>query len=93
MNRTAREEWSFTIWTAAPGLRSPILRFQWKVGNVVARSDPTTKAGDDYAARIYVTFAYDPARATVREPRLRTVLPALFYGETPPHQLVVRVHP
>ena len=63
---------------------TPILRFQWKVGNVVARSDPTTKAGDDYAARIYVTFAYDPARATVREKAENSVA-HMLYGETPPH--------
>ena len=63
---------------------TPVLRFQWKVGNVIARSDPTTKAGDDYAARIYITFAYDPARATMREKAENSVA-HMLYGETPPH--------
>ena len=63
---------------------TPVLRFQWKVGNVIARSDPTTKAGDDYAARIYVTFAYDPRAATMREKAENSVA-HMLYGETPPH--------
>lgn len=38
----------------------PILRWRWKVNNVITKSDVHTKEGDDYAARIYITFEYDP---------------------------------
>ncbi len=34
----------------------PFITWQWRVDNVLARGDATTKEGDDYAARIYVVF-------------------------------------
>lgn len=34
--------------------RTPILRWQWRVDHVYKGLDGTTRAGDDYAARIYV---------------------------------------
>ena len=61
-----------------------ILRFKWKIGNLIVGSDPRTKAGDDYVARIYVTFAYDPARASVKE-KAENAVAHVLYGETPPH--------
>lgn len=61
-----------------------MLRFKWKAGGLIASSDPRTKSGDDYVARIYVTFASDPERASVREKTENTVAQVL-YGETPPH--------
>ena len=36
----------------------PILSWRWKVGNIIAKGDSRTKAGDDYAARIYVVFPH-----------------------------------
>jgi len=36
----------------------PILTWRWKVENLVAASDPTRKAGDDYPARVYVIFPH-----------------------------------
>ena len=61
-----------------------ILRFKWKPSSLIASSDPRTKGGDDYVARIYVTFAFDPERTTIREKTENTVAQVL-YGETPPH--------
>jgi hypothetical protein len=40
----------------------PILAWRWKVMNVLQKSDVRSKRGDDYAARIYITFVYDPDR-------------------------------
>jgi hypothetical protein len=37
----------------------PIVRWRWKVENILANSDVTRKEGDDYPARLYITFAYD----------------------------------
>jgi hypothetical protein len=37
----------------------PIVHWRWKVENLVKKSDVTRKDGDDYPARLYVTFEYD----------------------------------
>lgn len=36
----------------------PILSWRWKVAGTIARGDERTKAGDDYAARVYVIFPH-----------------------------------
>ena len=36
----------------------PILTWRWKVADIIAGGDSRTKAGDDYAARIYVVFPH-----------------------------------
>jgi hypothetical protein len=38
----------------------PIVRWRWKVDNLLQRSDVRRKEGDDYPARLYITFEYDP---------------------------------
>lgn len=63
---------------------TPYLSWSWKIGNVVTKSDPTRKEGDDYAARIYVTFKYDPSRLSVWQ-RTKYRAAKLIYGEYPPH--------
>jgi len=42
----------------------PVMHWRWKVDNVIRKSDVNSKAGDDYAARIYVTFAYEPDKVS-----------------------------
>lgn len=37
--------------------QTPWLRWRWKVANVLEGVDETTKAGDDYPARVYVVFS------------------------------------
>ncbi len=66
------------------------LRWQWKVGNLIESSDPRTKDGDDYAARVYVTFATDPSRSTFRERAENAVFKSL-YGEVPPRAALAYV--
>lgn len=34
----------------------PLLRWRWKIGHTLKKGDARTRAGDDYAARIYVVF-------------------------------------
>ena len=63
---------------------SSILRFKWRAGNLIPSSDPKTKAGDDYVARIYITFASDPERASLGEKTENAIANAI-YGEVPPH--------
>ena len=42
---------------------TPVLRWRWRVTGSVKGADARAKSGDDYAARVYVAFAYDPSRA------------------------------
>lgn len=37
----------------------PVIAWRWKVAGVLANDEEQSKSGDDYPARIYVTFAYD----------------------------------
>ena len=77
---------------AASGLYRPLdldprvyrtLSWRWKVEGVPTRSDPYRKSGDDYAARVYVAFRYDPEAASVWE-RARYGVHRLIYGRYPP---------
>jgi hypothetical protein len=61
----------------------PVVEWRWKVLNVLRGADVRTKAGDDYPARLYVTFAYDPARVGLLE-RAKFEAVKLFYGRYPP---------
>ena len=36
----------------------PLLSWRWKIDNIIAKGDSRTKAGDDYAARIYIVFSH-----------------------------------
>lgn len=36
----------------------PIIEWQWKIDSVLESGDVTEKDGDDYPARIYITFDY-----------------------------------
>jgi len=62
----------------------PTLEWRWKVANLVERSDMAAKRGDDYAARVYVAFKYEPARVSVWN-RVKYALIRAIYGEYPPH--------
>src|SRR4030095_525394 len=34
----------------------PVFRWTWKIENLLKKSDPTRKTGDDYPARVYAAF-------------------------------------
>jgi hypothetical protein len=40
----------------------PIIRWRWKVMNILRGADVHRKEGDDYPARLYITFEYDPQK-------------------------------
>ena len=63
----------------------PILEWRWKVDSVVVDGNARTKDGDDYAARIYVTFDYDDLgfTDTIKLKALR----ALGYDQIPARAL------
>jgi len=39
----------------------PLIEWRWKVLNIYQKGDVTSKAGDDYPARLYITFESNPA--------------------------------
>jgi hypothetical protein len=63
----------------------PILEWRWKVEGVVEDGNARTKDGDDYAARLYVTFDYDDLGFLDRAKL--TALRALGYDEIPTRAL------
>ena len=61
----------------------PIVEWRWKVSNTLQKGDVTKKEGDDYPARIYITFAYDPYKLSFGN-RVKYKTAKLLYGEYPP---------
>ncbi len=61
----------------------PVVQWSWKVSSVLAKGDMHTKAGDDYPARLYLLFDYDPEKASWIEKMARSAA-SLFYGDEPP---------
>ncbi|MBM4127936.1 MAG: DUF3047 domain-containing protein [Nitrospira sp.] len=60
----------------------PIIRWRWKVNNLVQKSDATRKDGDDYPARVYVTFEYDPDKVSVGK-KLKYKAGRVLFGDIP----------
>jgi len=60
----------------------PIVRWRWKVENVLKHSDVTRKDGDDYSARLYITFAYDPDKVSLGK-KLRFKTGQAIFGDIP----------
>jgi hypothetical protein len=61
----------------------PIVRWRWKVSNILQKGNVYRKDGDDYLARLYITFEYDPSKLSFSE-RLKYKAARLLYGEYPP---------
>jgi len=61
----------------------PIIQWEWKVTNVLEKGDVTSKEGDDYPARIYITFEYDSGRVGLLE-KAKFEAIRFFYGQYPP---------
>lgn len=61
----------------------PVVTWRWKVTKIYAKGDVTKKKGDDYPARIYITFKYDPDKAGFFE-KIKYETAKALYGEYPP---------
>jgi len=59
------------------------LAWEWKVSNVFEGGNAREKSGDDYPARIYVAFEFQPEKAGFFERAKRKTVEVLF-GETLP---------
>lgn len=67
-----------------PVAEAPVLRWRWKVARTLPKGDERRKDGDDYAARVYVAFTYDPSRVGAGT-RVKYGLAKKLKGEYPPH--------
>ena len=65
----------------------PVIQWRWKVNNILDRGDVTQKDGDDYPARIYITFAFDPDRAGILQ-RLEHEAVRLVFGPDVPYRAI-----
>ena len=60
----------------------PIVQWRWKVENLLRRSDVTQKSGDDYPARLYITFEYDPEKVSLGK-KLKYKAGQVLFGDIP----------
>jgi len=68
----------------------PIIQWQWKITDINEKTDVTQKSGDDYPARIYVAFEYNPDEAGIWE-KARFETARLIYGQYPPATVVTYI--
>lgn len=61
----------------------PVISWRWKIDHILQKGDVSKKSGDDYPARIYVTFKYEPDKVSFYE-KIKFNIIKLFYGEYPP---------
>ena len=60
----------------------PIVRWRWKIDHVLKGSDVTLKEGDDFPARLYITFAYDPDKVSFGK-KLKYKAGQVIFGDIP----------
>ena len=63
-------------------LDAPVISWRWKIDRVVEGARLGTKEGDDFAARVYVTFEIPADELTFGE-RTRLGLTRLIHGDVP----------
>jgi hypothetical protein len=61
----------------------PVLAWRWRIDGTLPKGDARSKDADDYAARLYVSFRYDPGRVGILT-RAKYALARRKYGEYPP---------
>jgi hypothetical protein len=61
----------------------PVVQWRWKVSNILKKGDVRKKEGDDYPARIYITFKYDSSKLSFFEKTKYETI-KLWYGQYPP---------
>lgn len=64
-----------------------LMRWRWKVSTVFEHGDARQKGGDDYPARIYVAFAFQPEEAGLFERAKRKAAEVLYGNQLPGNAL------
>jgi len=70
----------------------PIVEWRWKVSNIYKNGDVTRKEGDDYPARLYITFEYEAGKVgffkkAQYEAEVKALIESGFVGQ-PRHALI-----
>jgi hypothetical protein len=60
----------------------PVVHWRWKVENLLRDSDVTRKSGDDYPARLYITFEYDAQKVSFSK-KLKYKAGQILFGDIP----------
>ena len=60
----------------------PVLQWRWKILNIISKGNVRTQEGDDYPARIYITFQYDPDKVGFME-KAKYKIGQLLFGDVP----------
>jgi hypothetical protein len=68
---------------AADPVRTPILRWRWRLDRAVPATDLTRKGSDDRSLSVYVAFTWLPERASLLERSVRAILGSLAGQELP----------
>lgn len=63
--------------------RTPVLCWRWRIDAPLRTADMRTKAGDDYAARVYITFAIRPDAMDLATRTKLRIGRALFGSQLP----------
>ena len=64
-------------------MRRPMLSWEWRIDDDLEIPDHRSRAGDDFAARVYVIFEFQPERASPWERLRHRALRAIFGVELP----------
>lgn len=60
-----------------------VVRWSWKIENILKKGNVHRKEGDDYPARLYITFQFDPEKVGFLT-RVKYEFIRRWYGEYPP---------
>lgn len=63
--------------------KAPRLQWRWRIERALPEHDESRREGDDFAARVYVLFRFDPASASLWERTRHRVASALRGDELP----------
>ena len=77
-----RSERAFGTAAITLDLAAPVVSWRWKIDRVVDGANLGTKDGDDFAARVYVSFEIPPEELTFGE-RARLAIARLAYRDVP----------
>lgn len=61
----------------------PVVQWRWKVVNILKKGNVHEKSGDDYPARLYITFEYDSTKVGFFE-KAKYEAANFLYGQYPP---------
>lgn len=67
--------------------RAPLLRWRWKVETALESRDERSRDGDDFAARVYLLFRFEPEGASWFERSRRAIGERLYGAELPGNAL------